>query len=71
MSELKVKEIIAFVNKCDKDFLDGVYNIDNLKQARGYIKLLKGNANGKNAINRALIDKLNVILKRFSLHCLY
>lgn len=69
MSELKVKEIIAFVNKCDKDFLDGVYNIDNLKQARGYIKLLKGNANGKNAINRALIDKLNVILKRFSLHC--
>lgn len=70
MTEIEVKEIIDFVNKCDKDFLADIYNFDNVKKARFYLKLIKkNNENQKNAIYRALLDKLNIIIKQISSYC--
>lgn len=63
MNENIVKEIIEFVNTCDKSFFAGEYNIDYEKQARYYIRILKNNKT-KNAIYRALMEKLEFIIKQ-------
>lgn len=66
MQEIEVKEIIDFIYKCDKDFTEDIYNFDNVNIARLYLKKLKKNDNSKNAIYRALIDKLKFIVKETS-----
>lgn len=64
MTEIEIKEIIDFVNKCDKDFLTGSYNLDYAKQAKLYKKAIKNIGNSKNAIYCALLDKLNIIINQ-------
>lgn len=66
MSEIEVREIIDFINQCDKDFNGEVYNIDNVVKAKMYLKKLKKADNLKNAIYRALLDKLNFIVEHTS-----
>lgn len=66
MTENEIKEIMNFVKKCDKGFMDEVYFFDDIKKARFYLKKIRAIDNQKNAIYRALEDKLNIIIKQIS-----
>ncbi len=66
--DLKTREIINFVSKCDRDLSSSIYDLENIRKAKDYIKILKNIDNSKKAINIALIDKLNIIIKQISIY---
>lgn len=66
MNEIELIEIIEFVGQCDKDLINGIYIFDNVSKARYFLKKLRNSNDKKNAIHRALIDKLTYIVKQMS-----
>lgn len=65
MNEEYLGKIIAFTEKCDKEYENGIYDIENIVKANNYLKELSTYAKeNKYAIVRALEDKLTFIIKQ-------
>ncbi len=64
-SEVIINEALAFIEKCDEDFLQNLFLLENAKKAREYLTILKQIKKDNNStILTATIKKLDFIIKQ-------